>query len=315
MYIVHSDVQVVFMFTERFIRYIKFEKRYSPHTVSAYQSDLDQFISFLNNPEKKSPPPPSIITDPSEITHYHIRNWMVELMNQQIIARSINRKIATLRKYFKFLLQEGVIQINPASKINTPKIPKNLPVIIEDARLIQMLDENEVFSKDFKGVRDKLIIEMLFGTGMRLSELLGLKETDINVYEDTIKVLGKRNKERIIPVNKELMSLLAEYLELKKNQNFNNNSLMLIVTDKGANAYAKLIYLTVQKYLSYISTQEKKSPHVLRHTFATSLLNRGADLNAIKELLGHANLSATQIYTHNSVERLKSIYKQAHPKA
>jgi integrase/recombinase XerC len=303
------------MFTERFIRYIKFEKRYSSHTVSAYQSDIDQFISFLNNPEKKSPPPPPVIIHPSEISHYHIRNWMVELMSQQIIARSINRKIATLRKYFKFLLQEGVIQINPASKINTPKIPKNLPVIVEDVRLIQMLDENEVFGNDFKGVRDKLIIELLFGTGMRLSELLGIKETDINVYEGTVKVLGKRNKERIIPINKELKLLLTEYLELKKNQNFDNNSLTLIVTDKGANAYAKLIYLTVQKYLSYISTQEKKSPHVLRHTFATSLLNRGADLNAIKELLGHANLSATQIYTHNSVERLKSIYKQAHPKA
>ncbi|HEY4327336.1 MAG TPA: tyrosine-type recombinase/integrase [Mucilaginibacter sp.] len=303
------------MFTERFIRYIKFEKRYSPHTVSAYQSDLHQFVAFLNNPEKKVPAPPPVITHPSEISHYHIRNWMVDLMNQQVIARSINRKIATLRKYFKFLLQEGIIEVNPASKINTPKIPKNLPVIVEDVKLAKMLDDNDVFGNDFKGTRDKLIIEMLFGTGMRLSELLGLKETDINVYEGTVKVLGKRNKERIIPVNSELKQLMAEYIELKKNQNFGNNSLTLIVTDKGANAYAKLIYLTVQKYLSYISTQDKKSPHVLRHTFATSLLNRGADLNAIKELLGHANLSATQIYTHNSVERLKSIYKQAHPKA
>ncbi|HWZ03712.1 MAG TPA: tyrosine-type recombinase/integrase [Mucilaginibacter sp.] len=316
MYIHHSDVQVVFMFTERFIRYIQFEKRYSPHTVSAYQSDLDQFTGFLNNPEKLSPPPPPVITHPSQITHYHIRNWMVELMNQHIIARSINRKIATLRKYFKFLLQEGVIEINPASKINTPKIPKNLPVIVEDVKLTQMLDENEVFGTDFKGLRDKLVIEMLFGTGMRLSELLGVKDADINIYEGTVKVLGKRNKERIIPVNNELKLLIAEYQELKKKQEFfGNNSLTLIVTDKGANAYAKLIYLIVQKYLSYISTQNKKSPHVLRHTFATSLLNRGADLNAIKELLGHANLSATQIYTHNSVERLKSIYKQAHPKA
>jgi len=303
------------MFLERFIRYIKFEKRYSPHTVSAYQSDLEQFVSFLNNPEKKTPPPAPEITHPSQITHYHIRNWMVELMNENIIARSINRKIATLRKYFKFLLQEGAIQVNPASKINTPKIPKNLPVIVEDARLTQMLDENEVFGNDFMGVRDKLIIEMLFGTGMRLSELLGVKETDISIYEGTVKVLGKRNKERIIPVNNELQLLLATYLDLKKNEHFCNNSLTLIVTDKGAGAYAKLIYNTVHKYLSYISTQDKKSPHVLRHTFATSLLNRGADLNAIKELLGHANLSATQIYTHNSVERLKSIYKQAHPKA
>ena len=303
------------MFSERFIRYIQFEKRYSPHTVSAYKSDLDQFFNFLNNPDKQSPAPEHLITHPSQITHHHIRNWMVEMMSDHILARSIGRKIATLRKYFKFLLQEGLIQINPASKITTPKVPKNLPVIVEDTRLVQMLNDNIVFSHDFKGQRDKLVMEMLFGTGMRLSELLGVKETDINVYEGTVKVLGKRNKERIIPVNNELKLLLAEYLELKKNKSFDNNSLILIVTDKGADAYAKLIYLIVQKYLSYISTQDKKSPHVLRHTFATSLLNRGADLNAIKELLGHANLSATQIYTHNSVERLKSIYKQAHPKA
>ena len=316
MYIQHSDVQVVFMFTERFIRYIQFEKRYSPHTVSAYQSDLNQFIGFLNNPEKKDPPPVPVITHPSQITHYHIRNWMVEMMNDAIIARSINRKIATLRKYFKFLLQEGIIEVNPASKINTPKIPKNLPVIVEDEKLTRMLDDGAVFTNDFPGVRDKLVVEMLFGTGMRLSELLGVKDSDINTYEGTLKVLGKRNKERIIPINNELKLLIAEYQELKKKQQFSgNNSLALIVTNKGAKAYSMLIYLIVQKYLSYISTQNKRSPHVLRHTFATSLLNRGADLNAIKELLGHANLSATQIYTHNSVERLKSIYKQAHPKA
>ncbi|TSJ40279.1 tyrosine-type recombinase/integrase [Mucilaginibacter corticis] len=296
------------MFTDRFIQYIKFEKRYSPHTVSAYQSDLDQFIGFLNYPDQ-------IISHPQEITHYHIRNWMVELMNQQLTARSVNRKIATLRKYFKFLVQEGILTVNPASKINTPKIPKHLPVVVEDARLTQMLDNGEVFSDDFSGTRDKLIIEMLFGTGIRLAELLGIKESDINTYEGTVKVLGKRNKERIIPLNQELRHLLLKYNELKKSENFGNNSLILIVTDKGANAYPKLIYLTVQKYLSHISTQNKKSPHVLRHTFATSLLNAGADLNAIKELLGHANLSATQIYTHNSVERLKSIYKLAHPKA
>jgi integrase/recombinase XerC len=303
------------MFLERFIKYIQFEKRYSRHTVSAYQSDLEQFFRFLNNPDNIEPAPDAVITHPSQITHHLIRNWMVELMGNELTARSINRKIATLRKYFKFLLQERVITHNPASKIIAPKIPKNLPVVVEDVKLTQMLDDNEVFSDDFKGRRDKLVIETLFGTGIRLSELLGIKVTDINVYESTIKVLGKRNKQRIIPVNNELKHLMAEYLELKKNQNFNNNSLTLVVTDKGADAYPKLIYLIVHKYLSYISTQNKKSPHVLRHTFATSLLNRGADLNAIKELLGHANLSATQIYTHNSVERLKSIYKQAHPKA
>ena len=303
------------MFITRFIQHIKFEKRYSPHTVSAYQSDLDQFISYLNNPEHADPAPEPEIIHPSQVTHHLIRNWMVELMNHDLTTRSINRKIATLRKYFKFLLQEGVITHNPASKINTPKIPKNLPVVVEDVKLTQMLDDNEVFTNDFEGTRDKLVIEMLFGTGMRLAELLGVKETDINIYEGTVKVLGKRNKQRLIPINHELKLLIADYLVLKKNQNFDNNSLTLLVTNKGADAYPKLIYLIVQKYLSHISTQNKKSPHVLRHTFATSLLNRGADLNAIKELLGHANLSATQIYTHNSVERLKSIYKQAHPKA
>lgn len=296
------------MFSDRFIQYIKFEKRYSPHTVSAYRSDLDQFLSFIQDPDQP-------ITHPQEVTHNQIRNWMVELMNQGLTATSVNRKVATLRKYFKFLVQEGVLAVNPTSKIVAPKIPKHLPVVVEDARLTQMLDDGEVFNDDFKGTRDKLIIEMLFGTGMRLSELLGIKGTDINLYEGTVKVLGKRNKERIIPMNQELRSLLLRYNELKKSKNFSNNSLALIVTDKGANAYPKLIYLTVHKYLSYISTQNKKSPHVLRHTFATSLLNAGADLNAIKELLGHANLSATQIYTHNSVERLKSIYKLAHPKA
>lgn len=304
------------MFLERFIRYIQFEKRYSPHTVSAYRSDLNQFINFLNNPDGQEPAPAPVITHPSQITHNHIRNWMVELMNDQILARSINRKIATLRKYFKFLLQEGLIEVNPASKITTPRAPKNLPVIVEDEKLARMLDDKDIFGNDFAGVRDKLVIEMLFGTGMRLSELLGVKDTDINLYENTIKVLGKRNKERIIPINKELKNLIAEYQQLRNNEDFSgNNSPALIVTNKGAKAYAKLIYTTVQKYLSFISTQNKRSPHVLRHTFATSLLNRGADLNAIKELLGHANLSATQIYTHNSVERLKSIYKQAHPKA
>lgn len=315
MYIQSLDVQIVFMFLERFIQYIKFEKRYSPHTVSAYQSDLDQFMLFLNNPGNAIVVPGSIITHPDQISYHDIRNWMVELIDQKLTPRSVNRKMATLRKYFKFLLQEGIITQNPASKIRSQKIPKHLPVVVESASLTHILDNDIVTDGDFEGLRNKLVVEMLFGTGMRLAELLGLKDSDINDYEGTLKVLGKRNKERIIPINTELRILLGRYSELKKNQNFHNNSVMLIVTSKGADAYPKLIYLIVQKYLSNISTQNKKSPHVLRHTFATSLLNNGADLNSIKELLGHANLSATQIYTHNSVERLKSIYKLAHPKA
>jgi integrase/recombinase XerC len=303
------------MFLERFIQYIKFEKRYSPHTVSAYQSDLDQFMLFLNNPGDAIVVPEPIITHPNQITYHDIRNWMVSMIDHKLTGRSVNRKMATLRKYFKFLLQEGVITQNPASKIRSQKIPKHLPVVVEGTSLTQMLDNDIVTDDDFEGMRNKLVVEFLFGTGIRLAELLGLKDSDINDYEGTLKVLGKRNKERIIPINTELRILLGRYLELKKNQNFHNISVMLIVTSKGTDAYRQLIYLIVQKYLSNISTQTKRSPHVLRHTFATSLLNNGADLNSIKELLGHANLSATQIYTHNSVERLKSIYKQAHPKA
>ena len=296
------------MFLEQFISYIKYEKRYSPHTVAAYESDLAQFYAFLNHPEE-------VINHPNEITHHHIRNWMVELMNQKLTSRSVNRKVATLRKYFKFLLQGQIITATPTARIQTPKISKQLPVVVEEEKLSRLLDNKEIFGPDFKGRRDKLIIELLFGTGMRLAELMGITEADINTYEGTVKVLGKRNKQRIIPLNKELKVLLQEYLLLKKSEIFANKSLKLIVTDKGADTYAKMIYLIVQKYLNYISTQDKKSPHVLRHTFATSLLNKGADLNAIKDLLGHASLSATQVYTHNSVERLKSIYKQAHPKA
>jgi integrase/recombinase XerC len=187
--------------------------------------------------------------------------------------------------------------------------------VVEDEKLSKLLDNDEVFAHDFPGTRDKLVMELLFGTGIRLAELVTLQQDNVDLFAGTIKVLGKRNKERIIPINHELRQLLGIYVDVKKNQNFHNNSLTLIVTNKGMDTYPKLIYLIVQKYLSYISTQSKRSPHVLRHTFATTLLNRGADLNAIKELLGHANLSATQVYTHNSVERLKSIYKQAHPKA
>jgi integrase/recombinase XerC len=296
------------MFLERFIQYIQFEKRYSPHTVAAYQSDIHQFFEFLKANG-------DAVTHPDEITYQSIRGWMVHLMDDALTARSVNRKIASLRKYFRFLQREGIILSNPVAKVQSPKPVKHLPVVVEEERLTQLLDSDEIFTADFGGQRDKLIIEMLFGTGIRLAELVGLKEADIDFYESTLKVLGKRNKERIVPLNHELRHLLDNYVALKKNQNFGNNSVTLIVTDKGANAYPKLIYLIVQKYLSNISTHSKRSPHVLRHTFATSLLNNGADLNAIKELLGHANLSATQVYTHNSVERLKSIYKQAHPKA
>ena len=302
------------MVLERFINYLSFEKRFSPHTIAAYHNDLKQFLAFSLNYHDDLEPE-NFIDSLSSITHNDIRNWMVQLMADSQTAKTINRKIASIRTFFRYLSREGIIDVNPASKIQAPRIPKRLPVTIEEDKIVALLNDADFFDDSFGGCRDKLIIELLFGTGMRLAELVGLKETDIDLQQLTLKVLGKRNKQRIIPINHELKMLLETYFELKKNQNFGNNSVILIVTDKGADAYPKMIYLIVNKYLSLVSTQDKKSPHVLRHTFATSMLNSGADLNAIKELLGHANLSATQIYTHNSVERLKSIYKLAHPKA
>lgn len=292
------------MHLDRFYTYLQHEKRFSPHTLTAYKTDLLQFFAFVEAEANAS------FTDV-----FLIRNWIVQLMDKKNDARSVNRKISSLKTYFKFLLREKLVEDNPMAKIQSPKLAKKLPVIIREESISQLLDNETVFENNFSGTRDKLVIEILFGTGIRLAELLGLNETDINWYENAIKVLGKRSKERIVPLNKELLLLIKAYLNVKKSENFNNNSLKLIVTDGGSDSYPKLIYRIVQKYLGYITTQNKKSPHVLRHTFATSLLNNGADLNAIKELLGHANLSATQVYTHNSVERLKLIYKQAHPKA
>ncbi|WP_423147706.1 tyrosine-type recombinase/integrase [Rubrolithibacter danxiaensis] len=293
------------MFIERFIQYLQFEKRYSPHTVGAYKNDLLQFFAYIQSQE----------WDFSSLEHAHLRSYLAELIEDKREPKTINRKISVLRSYYKFLLREKAVSSNPTLQIRAPKVPKRLPVIVEENKLNLLLDSGDSFSADFPGLRDKLVIELLFGTGIRLAELITLKDTDVDSYNRTIKVLGKRSKERIIPLNSSLYQLIKEYLEEKDKQNFEEKVPQLVVINNGKAAYPKFIYRVVQKYLSTISTQDKKSPHVLRHTFATTLLNNGADLNAIKELLGHSSLAATQVYTHNSVERLKSIYKQAHPKA
>lgn len=293
------------MFIERFIRYLQFEKRFSPHTVTAYKNDLDQFSQFIVSFQ------PELLN----VTHQHVRTWIVSLMDDGIEARTINRKISSLRSFYKFLQREDLIGNSPMIYVRAPKIPKRLPIVITEQKMDNLLDAQDVFSNDFQGIRDRLIVELLYGTGMRLSELVNLSDHDINVYEQQIKVLGKRNKERIIPISNSLIKLIGDYQLHKLNQNFDTKSSALIVTNQGNKVYAKFVYRTVNLVLSFISTHDKKSPHILRHSFATSLLNRGADLNAIKELLGHSSLAATQVYTHNSVEKLKSIYKQAHPKA
>lgn len=294
------------MTVEQFLIYLQHEKRYSSHTIQSYKTDLLQFGDFMLN---------TFELPLTEVKYVHVRNFMVFLMDDKISANSVGRKLSTLRSFYKFLLRENTIVSNPMALVKAPKVPKKLPVFVDEAKLDLLLDSTEFFNDSFSSVRDRLIVETLFGTGMRLAELLSLKETDINFYDSTIRVTGKRNKERVIPISKTLMQQLKEYAALKTLQNFDNKTPGLIVTDKGDAAYPQLIRRIVRRYLTYISTQDKRSPHVLRHSYATSLLNRGADLNAIKELLGHASLAATQVYTHNSVERLKTIYKQAHPKA
>ena len=295
------------MAVDQFLIYLQHEKRYSIHTVQSYESDLAQFAGFMTE---------TFELDVLAADRFQIRDFVVWLMETQgLTESSVGRKLSTLRSFYKYAIKNGLVAASPMAMIRAPKVPLRIPVFIEEQKLDTLLDSGEFFDESFSSVRDKLVIEVLFGTGMRLAELLSLKEGDVNFYEESILVTGKRNKQRVIPINKPLVNQIKTYLELKSFQNFNNKSGCLFVTNKGADAYPDLIYKTVQRYLTYISTQDKKSPHVLRHSYATSLLNRGADLNAIKELLGHASLAATQVYTHNSVERLKSIYKQAHPKA
>jgi len=294
------------MLINSFIVYLTHEKRYSPHTVLSYQTDLAQFEAYINS---------TFDLSLTNVKHTHLRSYLVDLMEGNKSETTINRKTSVLRSFYKFLVRESKLEQNPALLLRAPKIPKRLPVFVDAQKMDQLLDSEHYFDESFPSLRDHLVIELLFGTGIRLAELISLKESDVDAYSGTIKVLGKRNKERIIPVAKPLVNQINTYLEQKKLENFNNNLLNLIVTNTGAAAYPKLIYRIVTSYLNNISTNEKRSPHVLRHSYATTLLNAGADLNAIKELLGHASLAATQVYTHNSIERLKTIYKQAHPKA
>lgn len=238
----------------------------------------------------------------------------MELMETGHTARTTNRKISSLKTYFRYLLKEGVVTVNPLSKVLTPKLEKRLPVFVNERQMDHLLDDIE-FGDDFSGFRNQMIIETFYNTGARLSELINLKVADVDINQRTIKVLGKRNKERIIPFNLLYCDLLSNYLKVRQDEFPDDRSGWVFLTDKGNKAYPRMVYRIVTRFLSMVTTSDKKSPHVLRHTFATHMLNQGADLNAIKELLGHANLSATEVYTHNTFEKLKSVYKQAHPRA
>jgi len=295
------------MHIESYLKYLKFEKRYSSHTIRAYTDDLHQFESFI-----QSLPVDSNLQVLTGVDHTLVRKWIIFLYNNNISPRSINRKISSLKKFYNFLIQNQIIESNPFDKVIIPKVSKKLPEFIKQEEITNLFDYID-FPEDFKGYRDKLILELLYGSGMRLSELINLKEQDINLIDLTMRVLGKRNKERIIPFPHYLTNKITEYIKAKKSENLNSD--FLFITLKGEKTYPKLIYRVVTGYLSLVTTNEHKSPHSLRHTYATHLLNNGADLNAIKELLGHANLSATQIYTHNTFKKLNNIYKLAHPRA
>ncbi len=293
--------------SDDFLQHIRYEKRLSHHTLTAYANDLEQFSTFLLAECN--------IGQLERADFRHIRSWVVSLVESDLDKSSVNRKIATLRCFYGYLLRKKVITLDPMAKIQALKASKKLPIYVEEKPMETLLDDID-FPDTFEGVRDKLVLELLYGTGIRLSELTGLKITDINLYDRTITVLGKRNKHRIVPLTQPLYELMQQYIQLK-NQAFSSTAdeVYLIVSDKGVQAYPVLIQRIVKRHLTLVTTLKKKSPHVLRHTFATHLLNRGADLNAIKDLLGHSSLAATQIYTHTSLEQLKKTYDQAHPKA
>lgn len=295
------------MLRENFDKYLRYERRYSEHTVRAYIKDLEQFFKYMEGEGFSNH------IEDNKAVESLIRKWLIKLLEEQRSDRTINRKFSALKAYFKYLRIQGKIEGNPVSKIYLPKISRKLPHFVDEEQMNMLLDQDK-FSSDFGGLRDKLIIELLYQTGIRLSELINIKSSDVDYDQNQIKILGKRKKERFVPVTGELINLIRRFKQIKTLTFPETDHTYLIVTDKGKKLYEKFVYRVVKKYLGIVTTMNKRSPHVLRHTFATHMLNNGADLNAIKELLGHANLSATQIYTHTTFEKLREIYKQAHPR-
>lgn len=298
------------MLKDKYIDYLTFEKRYSTHTILAYRTDLDDYSSFLLSQYN--------IIDLLESDHTLIRSWLISLLERKISTRSVNRKISTLKSFYRFCEKIGLLDTNPMIKVVGPQISKQLPVFLthnNTETLFQSVD----FGTGFKGSRDKLILILFYSTGIRRDELVNIKVNDLDLDTGTIKILGKRNKERIIPIGCNVINEIRNHLlfreALTSSSEKPNHFNTLFVTLKGLPVNPKLVYTIVHKYLSLISSNNKLSPHVLRHTFATHMLDDGADINAIKEILGHSSLAATQVYTHNTIEKLKTIYKQAHPRA
>jgi integrase/recombinase XerC len=287
-----------------FVDYLCAQKRVSLHTVTAYENDLKDFTTYLEKEFK--------VEDIANVNHKIIRYWMAALLDSGIKARSVNRKISTLKTYYKFLLKNEIVTRNPTLKIINPKTEKKLPEFAGEKEMENLFD-NIPFANNFEGLRNRLIITLFYTTGIRRAELIGLMLNDLDMYNMQIKVLGKGNKQRSIPVTRELIDLYKNYLSLRVEHKPTCNN--VFITAKGKPIYERLVYIIVTKSLGSVTSQQKKSPHVLRHTFATHMLDNGADLNSIKEILGHANLSATQVYTHNSIEKLKKTFRQSHPRS
>lgn len=291
---------------EGFIHYLQYEKRYSAHTITAYKIDLDQFLRFIELQFD--------FKDLGTASHVHIRSWMVHMVEEGIGPKSINRKLSSLRSLYRYYQKKGKIEHSPLQKIVSPKNPKRLPVYLAKKQIDQLFDLMQQ-DDSFEEHRDTLILAIFYQTGIRRSELINLKLADIDLRNKMIKVLGKGNKERMIPITVDLSFRIQSYLAKRAEIESSSSVEELFVTLKGKKLYPKLVYNIVKEKLNLVTTLEKKSPHILRHSFATHLTDNGADLNAIKSLLGHANLSATQIYTHNSISKLKESYTRAHPSA
>lgn len=293
-------------FIQAFLNYLKFQKRYSEHTITSYQNDLEDFFNFI----QKNFGDISL----QEISATFIRSWLANLKQNKIASKSINRKISSLKSFFKYQLRKETITVNPMTTIVSLKVSKRLPSFIEE-KDIDTLFHHVEFPDSWEGKTNRLLLQIFYQTGMRLSELINLKESQIDNSNNSIKVLGKGNKERIIPVNKNLLAEIFNYIKEKRIDIEAVDTAYLLINAKGKKLQPKYVYNKVKQYLSYVTTNERKSPHILRHSFATHLTNNGADINAVKELLGHSSLAATQIYTHNSIEKLKDIHKKAHPKS
>jgi len=289
-----------------FIEYLKFEKRYSRNTVISYENDLISCFDYLELNFGS--------ISLNAISHGQIRSWLASLKDQGMQSKSINRKISSLKSFFKYYMKRGAIDATPMAKVISPKNGRKLPVFVKEEDAVKLISSLAISAEDWKGLNAKLLISIFYATGMRLSELIQLKEGQIDTGKGQIKVLGKGNKERVIPVGKEIIQMIMDY-RIQKRKLIEKQGETFLVTEKGKPLYPKYAYILVNQYLGEVSTLKKKSPHILRHTFATHLMNNGADLNAVKELLGHSSLASTQVYTHNTIEKLKDIHKKAHPKA